>query len=324
MSILISVVVCTHNRAALLNTALQTLCEQSLAANEYEIIVVDNNSTDDTRSIVEKFIRTFSHVRYCHETKVGLSHARNRGWREARAEYVAYTDDDCKLPPQWLAVAKELIEQISPDVFGGPHYAFYITRKPRWFKDVYESRELDKSARKLSHVEYLIGCNIFFRKKLLESQGGFNVKLGMTGEQVAYGEEAEIQRRIRESTSESMFYYEPKLYVNHLVRPEQMTLPWLMRAFFGKGRYVYLAHYENNSPSSSRLSLQAEVAKTLLAFARDLSFGVLLRDRIHYPYYQNYLYEHISMYLRSLGRLYEKYRHTKRKKKPSRNLEMAG
>lgn len=323
MSVLISVVVCTHNRVELLANALQTLCEQSLDQDEYEVIVVDNNSTDRTRSVVEEFSRRYSNIRYYLETKIGLSHARNRGCQEAQGLYVAYTDDDCKLPSQWLCVAKEIIEQISPDVFGGPHYAFYMTRKPQWFKDAYESRVLDKSARIINQFEYLIGCNIFFRKKLLEAQGGFNIKLGMTGRQVAYGEEAELQRRIREGMPEQIFYYEPGLFVNHLVRPEQMRASWLIRAFFGKGRYVYLAHHDISSPSLSWISLHMGITKTLLAFVRDLLFGVLIRDRERYPYYQNYFYEHISMYLRSFGRLYEQYRHAYRKRTNSFDLQKA-
>ncbi len=83
MSTFISVVVCTFNRANMLATILQSLCEQSIETSEYEVVVVDNNSTDDTREVVDEFHRCFSNIRYCSESKQGLSHARNRGWREA-------------------------------------------------------------------------------------------------------------------------------------------------------------------------------------------------------------------------------------------------
>ena len=77
---LISVVVCTYNRVNLLAEALHTLCHQSLDASEYEVVVVDNKSTDDTREVVDEFHRCFSNVRYCSESKKGLSHARNRSF----------------------------------------------------------------------------------------------------------------------------------------------------------------------------------------------------------------------------------------------------
>ena len=107
--LLFSVVICTYNRASLLPTALQTVCEQALDCTEYEVLVVDNNSTDETRFVTESFMQRYSNVRYCFEPQQGLSYARNRGWREARGKYVAYTDDECKVPPQWLTVAKEVI-----------------------------------------------------------------------------------------------------------------------------------------------------------------------------------------------------------------------
>ena len=99
---LISVVVCTFNRADLLETSLEALDEQILESSEYEVIVVDNNSTDNTLNVVEELCNRLTSLRYCFEPNQGLSHARNRGWREAMGEYVAYIDDDCKVPGQWL------------------------------------------------------------------------------------------------------------------------------------------------------------------------------------------------------------------------------
>ena len=78
-----SVIVCTYNRSGLLRRALEALCRQTLASSEYEIIIVDNNSHDDTRVVGEDFRRRFSHIRYCFEVQQGLSHARNRGWLAA-------------------------------------------------------------------------------------------------------------------------------------------------------------------------------------------------------------------------------------------------
>lgn len=105
----ISVVVCTFNRADILPLALQSLCEQTPHHDQTEIIVVDNNSPDNTRQVVDEFIEKYPNIRYCFEPIQGLSHARNRGWREARGEYVGYLDDDAKAPPEWLhsAIAQE-------------------------------------------------------------------------------------------------------------------------------------------------------------------------------------------------------------------------
>lgn len=304
---MISVVVCTHNRADLLPYALQTLGEQSLASNEYEVIVVDNNSTDDTREVVEKFAHNVPNLRYCLETKTGLSHARNRGWNEARGEYVAYTDDDCKLPRPWLSVAKEIIEQKAPAVLGGPYFAFYDSPKPHWFKDSYRSRGFGDEARFLKQNEGLAGNNIFFRRALLEKFGGFAADLGMNGKQIAYGEETELQTRMLNAMPELVIFYDPRLYVYHLVRAERMKTGWLVREFFAKGRYVYLTAHGNDSPAWGRIQLFLRGIKVLMEFSIDVSLGVLKRNRRQYRYFQNYYYEYTSKFVRGFGRLYAQY-----------------
>jgi glycosyltransferase involved in cell wall biosynthesis len=306
--VLISVVICTHNRAALLAEALRTLCEQALDSNEYEVIVVDNDSTDHTRSVTEEFALRFPNIRYCLETKIGLSHARNRGWQEARGEYVAYTDDDCKLPSQWLSVAKEIIEQKSFGLFGGPFFPFYDSPKPLWFKDSYRSLGFGDEARFLTKREDLIGNNLFIRRALLEKFGGFDASLGMNGKQIAYGEETELQMRMRKLMPDLEIFYDPRLYVYHLVRVERMKTGWLIREFFAKGRYVYMTEHGNDAPPFGRLPLLLRAIKVALEFLVDISYGVLTRNRGQYPCFQNYFYEHSSRYLRGWGRLYAQYR----------------
>ena len=114
----ISVVICTYNRAELLANSLQTLCEQTINKSDYEVLVVDNNSQDSTPNLTESFCRYYPNIRYFLETRQGLSHARNRGWQEAKGLYVAYIDDDCKVPEQWLTIAMKIIDRIAPTAFG--------------------------------------------------------------------------------------------------------------------------------------------------------------------------------------------------------------
>ena len=92
MSIRISAVICTHNRASFLRSALRSLMAQTLDPSAYEILIVDNASTDDTRSVVDGERHAQPLVRYVHEGTVGVSRARNAGWRNARAALVAYLD----------------------------------------------------------------------------------------------------------------------------------------------------------------------------------------------------------------------------------------
>ena len=93
MKVEISVVICTHNRAGYLTKALQSLSAQSLNPDSYEVIVVDNGSTDNTREVYENIIGKTNWI-YVHDPVVGLSHARNTGWGDAKGKFIAFMDDD--------------------------------------------------------------------------------------------------------------------------------------------------------------------------------------------------------------------------------------
>jgi len=306
----VSVVICTYNRAELLAGALRTVCAQTVQRDRYEVIVVDNNSTDDTRAVVDRYARLYPNVRYCLETQVGLSHARNRGWAEAQGDYIAYLDDDVEAPPHWLDVALDVAARIVPPVFGGPTRAFYLDRKPRWYKDRYGSVDFGSEIRYLSDSEFLVGCNMCFCKQALVGVGGFDPKLGMAGFAIGYGEDTEIQMRLRKKQPERSIYYDPRLTLNHLVRPEQMTIRWILAAAIAKGRARYwVAQAEGCDASISPARIPLQAAKVLLVFSWECLRGLVGRDRELYPYYQNYIYERTAWRLAGLGRLQAQLQH---------------
>lgn len=307
-SLAISVVICTYNRAELLANGLQTLCEQTLALTDYEVIVVDNNSQDNTRAVVKDFCRRYPNIRYFFESQQGLSHARNRGWREAKAAYVAYIDDECKVPSQWLATARQIIDRLSPAVFGGPYYGYHNSIPPRWWKESYEAFVPYATARVLSDGKYLRGGNIFIKRRILEFLEGFEIALGMSGNKVAYGEESHFQRRVRTALPDELIYYDPRLYAYHLVRPEKMSWRYILSSRFSSGRHIYTVYWDN-MPQTNRLiyiQLLAKAIVTCLRFLANLVSGALLRDRKRYPYLQNYLYENTFGHVQTLGLIYER------------------
>ncbi len=310
-SLQISIVVCTQNRADLLADILQTLCEQELNKACYEIIVVDNDSEDKTRLVTEDYCRRYNNIRYCLELQHGLSYARNRGWTEAKANYVGYVDDDCKVPREWLTVAKEIIDQIAPATFGGPHYAFYNSPKPYWWKDCYGTYEISRESGSVLHAEHLIGCNMFIRRDVLEDLGGFNNTLGMHDQNIGYCEDTEFQERIRAKLTDELIYYEPRLFLYHLVRSEQMSIRWLINSRFTVGRYSFYVYQKKDSRITGleRLKLLIKACVTLILLFMDILVGVLRCDRERYPYLQNYLYENTFKYMVTLGLIYEKYTH---------------
>jgi len=313
LEMVFSVVVCTFNRAELLYIALQTLCAQTISKSSYEIIVVDNNSHDDTRAVTDGFYHSFPNLRYCMEKRQGLSHARNRGRQEANGSYVAYIDDDCKVPKHWLQTAIEIIEKIDPAVFGGPYYAFYNSSKPYWWKDSYGAFEPSKTARVLTQDRYLRGGNIFIRRSLLEAIGGFDSRYGMEGRKLAYGEETDLQKRIRAMRPDELIYYDPKLYVWHLVRSEKMCLRWNLYSHLIGGRYSYYVFYPDNYQTSRlpRTKMLIQAAITFLRLLVDIFRAIFTRDRKQFPHLQNHLYENTFQHLQTLGLIYERYLHTR-------------
>ena len=304
MSVYISIVVCTYNRAPLLAEAMQTLTEQSVAPSSYEIIVVDNNSSDDTHSVVTEFCRRYPNVRYCFEPRQGVAHARNRGWKEARGEYVGYLDDDCIAPKEWLAVAAEVIKQYSPGVLGGPVLPRYDTPKPPWYEDIYIALDWGDQARALSG-KILSAQNLFVRRALLSEVGGFDPNLGHRGEARAFGEETSLQMSIRATMPEQIIYYDPRLCVNHMIQAEHMALRWLARERFARGRYH--AHRKGKSEHLGQLSLLRRAVLTLVSIGAVVVSGVLLRNRKKDPYFLGYVYKHAHEHVKTLGIIYEQF-----------------
>ncbi len=133
-SVLVSVVVCTRNRAASLDALLDTASRLRIPARTaWEVIIVDNGSTDETAEVVRRHAGQLP-IRRVEEPRIGLSHARNRGIAEARGRYLCWTDDDVRLDPDWLAGYVAAFDR-HPDaaVFGGPILPQVEPPTPSWF-----------------------------------------------------------------------------------------------------------------------------------------------------------------------------------------------
>jgi len=301
----ISVVICTYNRAELLRGAIQSVLGQEYPVKDYELIIVDNNSTDFTHIVVEEFLSQYAHVRYILETNVGLSHARNRGWQEARGEYVGYLDDDAKASLGWLSAAEDVARNIHPEAFGGPFYAFYNSTKPVWFKDEYGSHVQGDVARPLLNHEYLDGGNMFIRRELLSCHGGFHIDLGMKGTKIAYGEETHFFKQLRADDKNSVLFYDPAIYIYHLVRKDKMNLWAVPKRFYFSG--VYSARV-NNLQKQNRAGLVFQILNISIRVFLFFFRGLVVRDKAKYPYFENYLYESLFFNFLELGSLFERFR----------------
>jgi glycosyltransferase involved in cell wall biosynthesis len=129
----VSVVVPTFNRRQLLQRTLESLLQQQSGSVRYEVLVVDNNSTDDTRAVVDALTRRWRGVRYLFEPRCGVSHARNTGIAAARAPIIAFIDDDVEADPVWIATIKRVFDDHPGiDCVGGRIDARWAAPPPAW------------------------------------------------------------------------------------------------------------------------------------------------------------------------------------------------
>jgi glycosyltransferase involved in cell wall biosynthesis len=267
---------------------------------------VDNQSTDGTRELVERYVQSFPNIRYVFEEKLGSSAARNRGWNEAKLEYVGFIDDDGKAPPDWLRMAEDIIQNLAPEIFGGPVLPFYNFPKPVWFKDAYASFIPAQDTGFLLHEREfsLYGSNLFIQRSLFNKIGGFDETLGMFGHKLGYGEETEFILRAFRSDPEPAIYYSSDLVAYHLVRAEKIKLRWQIRSRFQLGRKNFLAE----RPNKPRLEARHILGYILLPFKiiYQSSFGLLLRDKTQFPFPQNYFMERVFESISVWGRLHER------------------
>lgn len=298
-----TVAVCTYNRADCLLDLLESLLLQRLAATEFEIIIIDNNSTDGTKTLAARYCRTNRHIKYFFEPRQGLSHARNRAMAEAAGEYIAYIDDDGKAPEDWLEIAVDLIEKEGPSVFGGPYYGYFKTQRPPWFRESYGSKEMRANAGPMDPPNSsLSGGNLFIKTSLLKKMGGFLPEYGMSGDKLGYGEETELQQRIRNLEGTEIIYYEPRLYIYHLVRSEKMKLRWWFFHNFERGQTE--GRLRKNDFSSSlrqRVAFLVNAIRHFVLLLGKVLAGLIRRDRSKFPYIQNLLIEKIFWHVNKAG-----------------------
>jgi hypothetical protein len=298
---ILSVVVCTHNRAPFLRQALSSLVGQTLDPAKYEVIVVDNGSTDETPAAVREYQADEGQcpVRCVDEQSLGLGYARNTGWQASRGEYVAFMDDDAKADPDWLTRALALFEmrRPAPIAVGGQIRPWYLSPKPAWYKDDYEVRSWGPELRPLSPGESFSGSNMIFRKDLLEQLGGFDIGVGMRGSRISMGEETVLFGKIWNRLGEqAILLYEPKLIVYHAVGSGKMTPRYHLSRWFVAGQVA--CQLEGPASFRDRLSRLRAGIRTIRALMR-----AALEDRKHFRDYRSWLVERVGPVALETGRV---------------------
>lgn len=237
----ITVVLCTYNRCQSLAIALDSLVAQVLPeAVEWEILVVDNNSTDRTREVVQDYSRRNpGRVRYIFEARQGLSHARNTGVREAHGDILAFTDDDVTVGPTWLASLTSVLHKDEWVGTGGRIVPVWGCAPPRWLPTKGRHAlgplvvfDLGPEPRQLAEAPF--GANMAFRHQVFQKHGNFRSDLGRCGGNLLSGEDTEFGDRLL--AQGERLRYEPLAVVYHPVLESRLQKKYFLAWWFDKGR----------------------------------------------------------------------------------------
>lgn len=244
MSVEISIIIPTRNRAALLGDCLRSLLTQTLSPERYEICVVDNGSTDDSAQVVAALATEFPkhNLFRVDEPQIGLSFARNRGLASTTAPLVAYGDDDATMPQTW---AQGYVERFAtlPDLvvkLGGEIIPVWQAPRPAWLADTMMFLLTARSSVQGNDPricfpgkgEVLVECNCCYRRAALELMEGFPTSLGRKGNNLLSGDCA-VDFRL--AAYGAGFFYDPALTINHLIHADRLTLAWFRRRYYWQG-----------------------------------------------------------------------------------------
>jgi glycosyltransferase involved in cell wall biosynthesis len=238
----LSIIICTYNREKYLPPLLESIVSQNYPHEAYEIILINNHSTDGTERVCQQFGRLHPDVRFRYfvEMQQGLSYARNRGIAESHGDLLLYVDDDATLFPGYLQAYSQFF-QTHPDTLaaGGPIIPFYEGTPPAWL--THFTKELltgylyrgDKTGF-FTHGKYPGGGNACYRKIVFKQFGLFNVELGRKGKNLIGAEEKDFFSRLLAAGNK--IGYVPQAGIYHHIPPEKLTREHLIRLSYSIGK----------------------------------------------------------------------------------------
>jgi glucosyl-dolichyl phosphate glucuronosyltransferase len=235
----LSVIVCTWNRSERLRKMLKSLQESVIPSRlSWELVLVDNNSDDDTRSVFEEIEKQYgSRIRYVFEEKRGIAHARNSGVMEASGEIVAFTDDDVIIDKYWIQnIEKAFREHEDAACVGGKILPVWEISAPEWLNpNLYHYLALLDYGDSVAYMDspYIWGANLAVRSEMFKKYGLFDTHLGRIPKKLYAGEETEFLRRLQNG-GEKILYY-PLSIIYHSVSADRMSKRYLRKWNFDAG-----------------------------------------------------------------------------------------
>ena len=269
----LSIIICSYNRASYISDALTSLYVQSSGLDNFEVIIVDNNSTDNTKEVYAQWRQTNTNGQFTFisETKQGASFARNTGAAIAKGEWVCFMDDDAVATPNYVEnILKHIHHQPEVVGFGGRIIPKYIPSEPKWMSYYVSSLvgnfDYASTACAFENGKYPLESNMILKKSVYIQIGGFNVNLpGVVGTLRIGGEGKELFYKI--IALGHTIYYDPSICVHHVVEVKKLTSEYLYRVASGIGR--------GEKKRTLNISIGAYLMK-ILEYLLKLGAGIIL------------------------------------------------
>ena len=275
-----TVAICTYNRASLLSLCIESIAMLDFPKNEFEVLVIDNNSTDATEDIYRQCVSKFStlNLRYVMETQQGIAHARTRGALDAKGEIIAYIDDDCLAEKNWL---REIVSFYSdhPEAMstGGRIIPVYTVPVATWYGKYFwglvGNYDLGKKIFQMKGARYPSGANMHFRFTAFEKYGYFDSQLGRLGTSLMAGEEKAMYLKLL--AGREKVYYLPQVIVYHHVEANKFDKNYVRRHSMGIGASERIM----NKDSAWKLAVKFAEYIGKLGYAAGYGFFYLLHGQ---------------------------------------------
>lgn len=239
-----AIILCTHDRVALLRATLDSLARLDFPPADHQLVIVDNASTDATSTVVADFVAQHENAVSLYEPQPGHTRSRNRGVAAARGRILVFVDDDVSIPAHYLArLAAAYAARPTAAGFGGRIVLEWETGRPAWLWPELETYwvglDLGPAIVRFEFPRAPFGANMSFRREWLDRVGGFDVGLGYS---FAHGrrsarDDMELGYRIMRAGGE--LFYSPAAWLTHHVPADRGTVRYLLERAYGQGYADY-------------------------------------------------------------------------------------
>jgi glucosyl-dolichyl phosphate glucuronosyltransferase len=244
----LSCIIPTLNRSALLRNTINSLLNQSISQDMYEILVIDNGSTDDTKDISQSIIKETANrqIRYVFEPEPGLLAGRHRGVLEARGELLIFVDDDIEATSGWLQAIFETFTSPRVQLVGGRNLPKFAVQPPAWLEGFYDAMpdggrscgwlsllDLGESEREID-PNFVWGLNFAIRRRALHDLGGFHPDC-IPREFQKFQGDGETGLTMAARLRGYPAVYQPKATVYHIVPKSRLTPEYFEKRAYYQG-----------------------------------------------------------------------------------------